>query len=110
MGYIRAITIKDSINSSTGEYNNRTVDIDNYRNFGVEARYLGDYTLGGKNHSFSGGLRYFNGNTYRYRDGVGTTGSDYTVETVTDVGTAILITIPTMWPHLRKIYSGSPIN
>ncbi len=85
VGYLRAINIKDSINASTGEYNNRTVDIDNYRNFGVEARYLGDFSLGGRDHSFSGGLRYFNGNTYRYRDGVGTTGSDYTVDRVTDV-------------------------
>ncbi len=85
VGYIRALTIKDSINAATGEYNNRTVDIDNYRNFGMEARYLGDYSLLGKNHSFSGGVRYYNGNTYRYREGVGTTGSEYTVETVTDI-------------------------
>jgi Fe(3+) dicitrate transport protein len=85
VGYIRALTIKDSINSSTGEYNNRTLDIDNYRNFGAEARYLGDYTLGRKNQSFSSGFRYYNGNTYRYREGVGTTGSGYTVETLTDV-------------------------
>ncbi len=85
VGYIRALTIKDTINKTTGAYNNRSVDIDNYRNFGIEARYLGDYQLAGKNQSFSGGLRYYNGNTYRYREGVGTTGSDYTVATVTNV-------------------------
>jgi Fe(3+) dicitrate transport protein len=82
VGYLRAINIRDTINTTTGEYNNRTVDIDNYRNFGVEARYLGDYKLFGANHSFSGGLRYFRGNTYRYRDGVGTTGIEYDITRV----------------------------
>ncbi len=79
VGYVRAVTINDTINTATGTYNNRTVDIDNYRNFGTEARYLGDYSLLGANHSFSGGVRYYRGNTYRYRDGIGTTGSDYDI-------------------------------
>ena len=82
VGFLRAITIKDSINKATGEYNNRTVDIDQYRNAGLEARYLGDYKLLGKNHSLAAGLRFFKGNTFRFRDGVGTTGSDYTTELV----------------------------
>jgi Fe(3+) dicitrate transport protein len=85
VGYIRSVTIPDSIVTATGEYNNRTVDIDNYRNFGVEARYLGDYKLFGANHSLSGGLRYFRGNTYRYRDGVGTTGIDYDITRVNPI-------------------------
>jgi len=85
VGFLRAITIKDSINKATGEYNNRTVDIDQYRNAGLEARYLGDYKLLGKNHSLAAGLRFFKGNTFRYRDGVGTTGSDYTIELVKPV-------------------------
>lgn len=85
VGYLRAINIKDSINKATGEYNNRTVDIDQYRNLGLEARYLGDYKLAGKNHSLAAGFRYFKGTTLRYRDGVGTTGSDYTTELVNPV-------------------------
>jgi Fe(3+) dicitrate transport protein len=85
VGYLRAINIKDSINKSTGEYNNRTVDIDQYRNAGLEARYLGDYTLFGKNHSLAAGFRYFKGTTLRYRDGVGTTGTEYTIERVNPV-------------------------
>jgi Fe(3+) dicitrate transport protein len=85
VGFIRAINIKDSINRSTGEYNNRTVDIDQYRNAGLEARYLGDYKLKGKSHSLSAGLRFYRGNTYRYRDGVGTTGTDYTIERVNPI-------------------------
>ncbi len=82
VGFLRAITIKDSINRATGEFNNRTVDIDNYRNAGLEARYMGDYKLARKNHSLAAGFRYFRGNTFRYRDGVGTTGSDYTIALV----------------------------
>jgi Fe(3+) dicitrate transport protein len=85
VGFIRAINIKDSINKSTGEYNNRTVDIDQYRNAGLEARYLGDYKLKGKSHSLSAGFRFYSGNTYRFRDGVGTTGSAYTIERVNPV-------------------------
>lgn len=85
VGFLRAINIKDSINKSTGEYNNRTVDIDQYRNAGLEARYLGDYKLKGKSHSLSAGLRIYKGNTYRYRDGVGTTGTEYTIERVNPV-------------------------
>jgi len=85
VGFLKSMTIKDSINASTGEYNHRSVDIDNYRNFGAEARYLGDFSLGGRDHSFSGGLRYYNGSTYRYRDGIGTTGSDYTIARVDSV-------------------------
>jgi len=85
VGYIRSVLVRDSINSSTGDFNNRTVDIDNYRNWGAEARYLGDYKLFGNTHSFSGGLRYFRGNTYRYRDGAGTTGSGYTAALVDPV-------------------------
>lgn len=80
VGYIRALTIRDSINASTGQYNPRTVDIDQYRNFGVEARYLGDYKWLGKTNTLSGGLRYFRGNTYRFRNGAGTTGSGYSIE------------------------------
>ena len=85
VGFLRAINIKDSINKATGEFNNRTVDIDQYRNAGLEARYLGDYKLKGKSHSLSAGLRFYKGNTYRYRDGVGTTGTAYTIERVNPV-------------------------
>lgn len=78
VGYIKAITIKDSINPVTLDYNNRTVDIDYYRNNGFEARYLTDYHLGKMKSTLSGGIRLYTGNTHRLRDGVASTGSDYT--------------------------------
>jgi Fe(3+) dicitrate transport protein len=77
VGYIRAINVLDTINKSTLNYNNRTVDIDLYRNLGLEARYLGDYRLFGKTNTLSGGVRAYTGTTHRFRNGKGTTGSDY---------------------------------
>jgi Fe(3+) dicitrate transport protein len=77
VGYLKAITIKDSINPATLQYDNRVVDIDKYNNFGAEARYLGDYKLGNMKNTLSGGIRYFNGNTDRFKNGKGDTGSDY---------------------------------
>lgn len=77
VGYLKAITVADSINPASLAYSNRTVDIDRYRNYGFEARYIGDFTWGNRKHSFSSGIRLYTGTTYRYRDGKGTTGSGY---------------------------------
>lgn len=73
------ITVPDAINPATGQYNNRTVDIDNYRNQGIEARYLLSYQTGRLGHNLSAGARLYQGNTYRFRGGKGTTGSDYDI-------------------------------
>lgn len=77
VGFMRAINIRDSINASTLQYNNRQLDIDEYRNIGVETRFLTNYRLGKMNNSLSGGIRFFSGNTDRYRNGKGSTGYDY---------------------------------
>jgi Fe(3+) dicitrate transport protein len=73
------ITVPDAINPATGQYNNRTVDIDNYRNQGIEARYLLSYQTGRLGHNLSAGARLYQGNTYRFRGGKGTTGTDYDI-------------------------------
>jgi Fe(3+) dicitrate transport protein len=80
IGYLRAINIADTISKTTLAYNNRTIDIDKYRNYGVEARYLSDYTLLGKNHTLSAGLRYFRGNTSRLKNGKGDAGSGFNID------------------------------
>lgn len=75
------IVVADTVNTgTTGAYNNRTIDIDEYRNYGMEARYLLHYKLGAQQSSLSTGLRFYRGNTYRFRGGVGSTGSDYTLQ------------------------------
>jgi Fe(3+) dicitrate transport protein len=77
VGYLQGITVKDSINATTKEYNNRVLNIDQYRNYGLESRILTDYSIGRMKNSFSGGIRLYTGSTYRRADGKGTTGSDY---------------------------------
>lgn len=75
----------DAINPATGNYSERTIDMDSYRNVGMETRYLHHYSLGGLGHSFSAGLRLYSGNTFRFRGGKGSTGTGY--ELVQEPGT-----------------------
>ena len=77
VGYLQSILLKDSINPSTGEYNNRILNIDQYRNYGLESRIITDYHLGKINNTLSGGIRLYTGTTHRRADGKGTTGTDY---------------------------------
>lgn len=84
VGYTSAITVKDSINSATGNYNNRVLNADKYRNYALESRIITDYTLFDRNNTFSGGIRLYTGSTFRQSNGKGTTGSNYTMR-VTDL-------------------------
>ena len=77
VGYLQSITIKDSINPATGEYNNRVLNIDQYRNYGLESRMITDYHLGKMANTLSGGIRLYTGTTHRRADGKGTTGTEY---------------------------------
>lgn len=77
VGYTSAITIKDSINPATGNYNNRVLNADKYRNYALESRIITDYTLFDRNNTFSGGIRLYTGSTFRQSNGKGTTGSNY---------------------------------
>ena len=77
VGFLQPITVKDSINASTQQYNNRTLTLDSYRNFGLESRILTAYNLGKMKNTISGGVRLYTGTTYRQADGKGTTGTDY---------------------------------
>lgn len=77
VGFTQAITISDTISTSTQQYNNRVVDIDKYRNAGAELRYLHHYKILSKASTLTASVRYFNGNTSRFRNGKGTTGADF---------------------------------
>ncbi len=76
-GFLQSITIKDSINPATGNYNNRTLLADEYRNYGMESRIITDFNLGKMTNTFSGGVRFYTGSTYRKADGIGSTRTDY---------------------------------
>ena len=77
VGFTSSLTVKDSINAATLNYNNRVLNVDKYRNYGLESRIITDYKLGGVNNTFSGGIRFYTGTTHRLADGKGTTGSNY---------------------------------
>jgi Fe(3+) dicitrate transport protein len=77
VGFTKSITLKDSINPLTLDYNPRQVDRDNYKNFGSEMRVSVKYKLFGKENIFAGGIRVYSGKTERNQQGTGTTGSDF---------------------------------
>ena len=77
VGFTQSITIKDSINATTLNYNNRVLNVDKYRNYGLESRILTEYKMGSFNNTISGGIRLYTGRTHRKADGKGTTGANY---------------------------------
>jgi len=86
VGYIPSggIIVADTINKATNQYNTRNVNADKYRNAGMETRFITDYKLFNAKQTFSAGIRFYKGTTYRYvADGKGTTGTDYDM-TVSD--------------------------
>lgn len=79
VGYLQPITTKDSINPATLAYNNRVVNLDQYRNYGLESRFLTNYYLGKMKNTLSGGIRLYTGTTTRQADGKGSNGSGYDI-------------------------------
>ncbi len=79
VGYLQGINIRDSINAATLNYNNRVVNLDQYRNYGLESRFITDYKLSHMSNTIAGGIRLYTGTTWRRADGKGTTGTGYDV-------------------------------
>ncbi|MDP3665050.1 MAG: TonB-dependent receptor [Sediminibacterium sp.] len=77
IGYINAINNKDTVRAATLAYANRTIDVERYRNYGAELRYLSHYTLAGISNSLTAAARYYYGNTNRNRNGKGDAGTDF---------------------------------
>lgn len=82
VGFLKAITIGDTISAANQQYSNRVVDIDRYRNAGLEARYINSSKWGTVSNTISGGIRLYTGTTHRFRDGKGTTGDTYDITRV----------------------------
>jgi Fe(3+) dicitrate transport protein len=80
IGFMQTPNIADTINSLTLQYNNRRVDVDQYRNAGIEARYLNEYAIGKIKNTLSAGIRFFKGNTFRLQNGKGDTQSGYNIQ------------------------------
>ncbi len=79
VGFLQGINIKDSINPATNQFNNRVVNLDRYRNYGIESRIINDYYIGKMKNTVSGGIRLYTGTTHRLADGKGSTGSNYDI-------------------------------
>jgi Fe(3+) dicitrate transport protein len=79
----KSANISDSINASTGAYNNRQVDIDRFNSYTTELRIMQHYTTGKYTSTLVAGLQYMNNDLHRTQLGKGTTGSDFDL-TLTD--------------------------
>jgi len=77
VGFTRAVTVKDTINPLTLQYDPRQVDRDHYENYGTEARISVQYELLGMENVIAGGVRAYRGSTIRNQLGTGTTGNDF---------------------------------
>ena len=84
VGFLQSILTKDSINTATGQYNNRILNLDEYRNYAMETRFITDYRFGKMKNTLSSGIRLYTGSTYRRADGKGTTGSGYDITVIGD--------------------------
>ena len=71
VGFMKAITIADTINETTDTYNDRKLDVDQYQTWGAELRWLLEYELFGREHQLAAGMRYSDAHTHRRNDGVG---------------------------------------
>jgi Fe(3+) dicitrate transport protein len=89
VGFIASITVKDTLNTSTQAFNNRTLNADKYRNVGLESRIITSYQLLNQKHTIAGGIRLYQGNTYRQANGKGTTGLDYDMSNTSEYPTDI---------------------
>jgi Fe(3+) dicitrate transport protein len=81
IGFMSAIQIPDTIQLSTGKYAMRQVDVDRYANMGAEARHAYHFMRGKSKHTISSGIRFFSGETIRYRNNNGDRGTAFTTDT-----------------------------
>lgn len=77
--------IRDTIVTTTQQYNNRQVDIDRFNSYTTELRLLQFYPLANQTSSVAAGVQYMNNDLHRTQLGKGTTGSDYDLTLVDPV-------------------------
>jgi Fe(3+) dicitrate transport protein len=82
VGFVATPNVQDAINPETDDFANRRVDRDFYNNFGIETRNIYKYKLGKNVHNLAFGARLYKANTRRQQAGVGTTGSDFDLQTL----------------------------
>jgi Fe(3+) dicitrate transport protein len=82
VGFMSAITVSDSINASSLQYNNRTLLVDQYRNYGIESKILTQYKIGKLEQTIATGIRMYTGTTHRQSNGKGSTNTEYDMNVI----------------------------
>lgn len=77
VGFMQVITVQDTVNTATNAWNNRRLDIDAYQSWGIEVRWLQEYSLLGREHKLAAGVRRSDAHTHRQNDGIGSNGMDF---------------------------------
>ncbi|MFN9110356.1 MAG: TonB-dependent receptor domain-containing protein, partial [Bacteroidota bacterium] len=81
IGFMQAPNVRDTINTTTLQYNPRRVDIDRYNNAGAELRYVNEYKIGNIKNTLATGVRFFTGATERLQNGRADTESGFNLNT-----------------------------
>ena len=82
-GFLATPNIKDTVNTTIKDYNNRQVDRDFYKNMGSELRGIYTYNLFNNKSNLAFGARAYKANTTRKQRGKGDTGFDYNTNILT---------------------------
>jgi Fe(3+) dicitrate transport protein len=77
VGFVGAANTLDGINTTTNQYSNRQVDVDNYRNIGLENRNLYKYKFNNLQNNLAFGFRVYQAETERKQKAKGSFGNDY---------------------------------
>ena len=77
VGFMKAQPVADTLVTTTGEFNERQVDRDDYLSVGAEVRVSHAYKIGIHDHFLIAGVRGYQCRTLRNQKGIGSTGSDY---------------------------------
>lgn len=80
IGVTAAITTPDTLNRSTGLYPARQIDQFAFKNVGLEARLLQEYTFAGRQHALAVGARLYQGDQTRWQRGKGDRNSDFNLD------------------------------
>nr|WP_309759622.1 TonB-dependent receptor [Flavobacterium sp.] len=77
VGFVKTPDKADAISTTTFDYENRRVDRDFYKNYGIENRNIYQYKIGKTQNNVAFGARYYTAETQRQQIGKGTTKSDF---------------------------------
>jgi Fe(3+) dicitrate transport protein len=79
VGFLKPLSVLDTINTSTGQYATRQVDVDHYLTQSTEVRWMNYYKLAGVQQTWTLGARLCNSEIGRKQQGVGTTGTAFDI-------------------------------